>query len=122
MMAKAVGIACLLLVACGVDAAARCSGPSVQLFDNQTVERHITVDSGKPCRMRFGGSSGPMYSVEIPQRPTNGTVRIGEVHSVIYTSRRGFVGSDTFVYARVGLTKAGTPTTRSVRVSVTVTP
>lgn len=63
-----------------------------------------------------------MYGVEITQRPSKGTVRIGEIHSVIYTSRRGFVGSDTFIYARRGLTKAGTPTTRSVRVLVTVTP
>lgn len=118
---KTLGFTCLILFALCIEAAARCSAPAVQLYDNQTVERR-TVNSGGSCRLRFGRSLGPMYSVEIPQRPSNGTVQIGELHSVIYTARRGFVGSDTFIYARRGSTHGGTPTTRSVRVLVTVTP
>jgi len=119
---KAFGFACLILFALCIEAAARCYGPGLSLYDNQTVERRLRVNSGGTCRLRFGRSLGPMYSVEIPQRPSHGTVQIGPLHTVIYTARRGYVGSDTFTYARRGFTHVGTPTTRSVRVLVTITP
>jgi hypothetical protein len=121
-MAKTPGLACLLLAACSAEAGARCSVPYIQTFENQTVQGRMMADSGKPCRVRFGHSSGPTNSTDIVQRPANGTLRAGEVQALIYTSRPGFVGQDTFVYARRGLTKAGVPTVRTVRVSVTVTP
>ena len=121
-MMKILGFSCLVLFALCIEAAARCSVPRIATFVNQTVDGYMQADSGKPCKIHFLSSSGPMERVEIVQRPTNGTVQIGGVQSLIYTSRRGFVGSDTFTYARRGLTTAGTPATRTVRVSVTVTP
>jgi hypothetical protein len=122
MMAKTSGFACLILLAMCVEASAWCSAPAVSLYDNQTVERRMRVNSSGTCRLRFGRSLGPMYSVEIPQRPSHGTVQTDALHTVTYTPRRGFVGSDTFTYARRGLTHGGTPVTRSVRVLVTVVP
>lgn len=121
-MIRVLGVAGLLLVACCAEAAARCSVPRIRTFENQTVDGRMWADSGKPCRVRFLSSSGPIQSVEIVQRPTNGTLRVGDVQSLIYTSRPGFGGADSFIYARKGLTKAGTPTTRTVRVWVTVAP
>src|SRR6266545_837009 len=109
------------VIALCIEAAAWCSARSINLYDNQTVERRVRVNSGGTCRLRFGRSLGPMYSVEIPQRPSNGTVQIDALHTVTYTARRGFVGRDTFTYARRGFTHGGTPVTRSVRVLVTVT-
>jgi len=119
---KTFGFACLILCALCTEGAARCSAPGVNLYDNQTVERRMRVNSGGTCRLRFGRSTGPMYSVEIPQRPSHGTVQTDALHTVVYTAHRGYVGSDTFIYARRGYTKFGTPTTRSVRVLVTITP
>jgi hypothetical protein len=63
-----------------------------------------------------------MYSVEIVQRASNGTVRVGAMDSIIYTSKPGFTGRDTFIYARRGRTTGNLPATRTVRVSVTVAP
>jgi hypothetical protein len=121
-MTKVLGIACLMLIALSVEAAARCSVPVIRTFENQTVDGRMWASSGKPCTIRFLSSSGPIHRVEIVQRPTNGSVQVGGILSLIYKSRPGFVGSDSFTYARHGLTKGGAPTTRTVRVAVTVEP
>jgi hypothetical protein len=42
--------------------------------------------------------------------------------SIIYTSKPGFTGRDTFIYARRGPTTGNLPATRTVRVTVTVAP
>ena len=122
MTAKTLGLACLILFALCIEAGARCYAPGAYTYDNQTVDRRVRVNSGSTCRLRLGHSLGPMYSVEIPQRPSHGTVQTDALHTVIYTAHRGFVGRDTFVYTRRGLTHGGTPVTRSVRVLVTVVP
>jgi hypothetical protein len=122
MTAKSSGFACLILFALCIDAGAACYAPGVYTYDNQTVNRRMIVNSGSTCRLRFGRSLGPMYSVEIPQRPSHGTVQTDALHTVIYTAHRGFVGRDTFIYSRRGLTPGGTPVRRSVRVLVTVVP
>jgi hypothetical protein len=120
-MAKTLGLACVLLLVLSVEAAARCSVPRITTFENQTVDGHMQADSGRPCRIRFLSSTGPMQGVDIVQRPSHGTVQVGEVNSIIYTSQAGYVGSDSFTYARRGLTTRGSPAVRTVRVAVTVT-
>jgi hypothetical protein len=120
MITRPVGLACLLLLALCVEASARCSVPRIPTFDNQTSHGNMSADSGKPCRIRFSSSSGPMSSVEIVQRPSSGTLTTDGLMGVTYRSRAGYTGSDSFIYARKGLTKAGTPSTRTVQVSVTV--
>jgi len=120
MTVKAFGLAGLVLFALSAEASARCSVPRIRTFDNQTSHGNMSADSSKPCRIRFGSSSGPMDRVEIVQRPTNGTVTTDGLMGVTYRSRAGYTGSDSFTYARRGLTHAGTPSTRTVQVSVTV--
>src|SRR5262245_62986266 len=112
-MTKA-GLTVLVLLGAGAEAFA-CQVPFIPTFANQTVDGTITARSGKPCAIRFTSSTGPMYSAEILQRPANGTVRVGSMNSIIYTSRPGFVGSDAFIYARRGLTTGNQPATRTVR-------
>ena len=119
-MTMVLGLAFAMVFAWNIEAAARCSVPRITTFENQTVDGRMQADSGKPCRIRFRSSSGPMFSVEIVQRPANGTARIGEGNSVIYTSRPGYVGSDTFTYARRGQTRGGASAVRTIRVAVTV--
>lgn len=100
--------------------AARCMG-TVRTFHGQTVDGHMTVRSGKRCNITFR-SSGPTETTQIVQRPSNGTVSIGGVGKVTYQARKGFVGSDTFTYARRGRDARNNPSDRQVRILVTVNP
>ena len=120
MITRVAGLACLFLLALGVEASARCSVPRIRTFDTQASNGYMTADSGKPCRIRFHSSSGPMDRVDIVQRPTNGTVQTDGLMGVTYRSHAGYAGSDSFTYARKGMSKAGTSSTRTVHVSVTV--
>jgi hypothetical protein len=101
-------------------AASRCWVPSIRTFDNQTSHRDMIAPSGRPCTIRFRSSSGPMYAVNVLQRPSNGTVRTNGHLNVTYQSRSGYVGSDAFTYARRGQTKGGASSTQTVTVAVSV--
>jgi len=120
-MTKALGLACLLSLAFAVEASARCSVPYIRTFNDQTVDGRMTVSSGDRCSIRLRHSSGPTFSAEIVQRPSNGTVVIEAPHRIIYRSRAGYVGNDTFTYARRGLSTNNAPVVRTVRISVRVT-
>jgi hypothetical protein len=60
--------------------------------------------------------------VTVVQRPSNGTVSIGEVSTIIYQSRAGFVGRDSFAYSRAGRTSRDRARSITIRIAVTVTP
>ena len=120
-MTKMLGLACLMLLALSTEAAARCKMPWVRTLNGQTSNGYLTADSGKPCTIRFT-SGGPTFSTVISQQPSHGTVRVGEIGHVIYTSRAGYVGSDAFTYVRSGRGTRGGPSVRTVQVAVTVTP
>src|SRR5262245_27878501 len=121
MMIKGLGLVCLMLVAGSVEAAARCSVPRISTFHNEIVNGRMTVSSGARCRIKLKHSRGPTYSAHIVERPSHGTATVDSGNRIIYRSRPGFVGSDSFTYARRGETHAGVPTTRTVRISVNVT-
>src|SRR5437868_5420932 len=113
----------LFLVAIGLvmfctDAAFACEGPW-----NAGAARHavMKVQSGKPCAIWFR-SSGPIHSVQIVKRPAHGTVSIGEVKKVIYQSRPGYMGPDSFTYAYVGRTANNVRGRAVITYSVMVTP
>ncbi len=120
-MIKVLGVICLVLAAGSVDAAARCSVPRISTFDNETVNGRMTVSSGAECRIVMKHSRGPTYSAHIVDRPSHGTATVASGNRIVYRSRPGYVGSDSFAYARRGETHAGAPTTRTVRISVNVT-
>ena len=120
-MMKALSLAFLLSLAFAAEASARCSVPYIRTFNNQTVDGRMMVSSGDRCSIRLRTSSGPTYSAEIVQRPSNGTVVIEAPHRIIYRSRAGYVGNDTFTYARRGRDINNTPIVRTVRISVRVT-
>ena len=120
-MTKTPGFACLMLLAWATDAWALCSVPRFQFLGNQTVDAYMTVSSGDRCPIRLRTSSGPNHSTEVVQRPSNGTVAAEAPHRVVYRSRAGYVGSDTFTFAWRGLTTGNSPIARTVRVNVRVT-
>jgi hypothetical protein len=121
IMAKVFALAILLLLAWGAESAVACWVPFVPTFSGQTANVSMTARSGRPCAIRFR-SPGPTYGTQISRRPSNGTVRIGGVGHIIYTSRPGFVGSDAFSYVRSGEGARGGSSVRPVDVAVTVTP
>ena len=110
----------LLLCHAGFAEAQGCM-PFVRWINGQTVDGHMTVRSGKPCHVNFR-SRGPTDRTEIVARPSNGTVTLGAIGRLTYRSRPGFVGSDTFAYARRGLDARNNPMNARIRVSVTVKP
>jgi len=119
---RALGLAFLILIGTAVESARACVVPFIRTLNNQTVDGSMTVGSGKPCSIVLQRSGGPTDRVEIVQRPSSGTVTIGGGTRVIYRSRPGFVGRDSFVYARHGRDTGNNPVTRTVRIAVTVTP
>jgi hypothetical protein len=121
MIARSLGLAVLLAV-CSVEASARCSVPRIHTLNNQTVDGHMTVSSGARCSIKLKRSSGPTYGAHIVQRASNGTATVDGSNRIVYRSRTGYVGSDSFTYARTGETRVGNAATRTVRISVTVTP
>jgi len=121
MIARSLGLIVLLAV-CTIEASARCSVPRIHTLNDQIVDGHMTVSSGARCSIKLKRSSGPTYGAHIVQRASNGTVAVDGSNRIVYRSRAGYVGSDSFTYARTGETRVGNAATRTVRVSVTVTP
>jgi len=112
----------LALIACCAEAFARCSVPRISTFNDQTVDGHMTVNSGASCAIRLRHSRGPTYGAHIVQRASHGTVTVDGSNRIVYRSRDGYTGSDSFTYARTGESTVGAAVTRTVRISVTVTP
>jgi hypothetical protein len=121
-MTKALALTCLALMACCAEASTRCSVPRIQTFNNQAVDGHMTVNSGARCSIKLKHSAGPTYGAHIVQRASNGTVTVDGRNRIVYRSRAGYVGSDSFTYARTGESRVGNAVTRTVRIQVTVTP
>lgn len=121
-MIKVLGLTCLVLAAWCAEASARCSVPRINTFNNQAVDGQMTVNSGARCSIKLKHSAGPTYGAHIVQRASNGTVTVDGRNRIVYRSRAGYVGSDSFTYARTGESRGGDAVTRTVRIQVTVTP
>ncbi len=122
MSTRRLGLVCLLLVACCTEASARCSVPYIPTFNNQTVDGAMTVSSGARCGIKLSRSRGPTYGAHIVQRASHGTVSVDGSNQIVYRSRPGYVGSDSFTYARTGESTGGAAVTRTVRIRANITP
>jgi hypothetical protein len=120
MIARSLGLIVLLTV-CSAEASARCSVPRIHTLNNQSVDGHMTVTSGARCSIKLKRSSGPIYGAHIVQGAANGTVTVDGSNRVVYRSRAGYVGSDSFTYARTGESRVGNAVTRTARINVSVT-
>lgn len=121
-MMRLLAVLFLLLFVTGAEAAPNCWVPTFRTLDNQTVTGYMSVKTGKRCSIMLRSSRGPTYSAHIVARPANGNVWVGGGNRVFYQSRSGFVGKDSFSYARDGFDTRNNPVTRTVRVDVEVTP
>src|SRR5436305_2027572 len=100
-----------------------CSGSYTGTHPNGDTTGVMTVQSGKGCGYRFRSSMGPTYGVKVLQRPSHGTIHVTAQHGVYYRSRPGYVGTDSFSYARYGLDMWNKPRTTSAGiVTVNVIP
>jgi hypothetical protein len=106
-----------LVIFC-TDAAFACDMPWMQ---GGATRSWMKVPSGKPCEIWFR-SSGPIYSVQIIKRPAHGTASIGSANKVIYQSRPGYTGADSFTYMYSGRTSLNVPGRSVITFAVTVTP
>lgn len=106
-----------LIIFCA-DAALACDMP---WMTGGAKRSWMKVQSGKPCAIWFR-SSGPIYSVQIVKRPAHGTASVGEAKKVIYQSRPGYMGPDSFSYAYVGRSAGNVPGRQVITFAVTVTP
>ena len=119
-MIRVAGLLCILLsVLSGPALAASCVVPYIRTLDNQTVNGTMYAVSGKQCSIGLTRSSGPIHSVKLVSRPSNGSVSI-DGGRVVYVSSAGYVGVDHFTYARQGLNALNRPITRTVVVNVKV--
>ena len=99
-----------------------CRVPFIRTLDNQTVSGTMTAQSGKPCSIVLRTTLGPMLSAHIVERPTNGSASLGAGNRVIYRSRPGYTGTDSFAYARTGTNRHNEKVVRTVRIAVQVRP
>jgi hypothetical protein len=108
---------------CSAELQARCSfsGAHAGYLDAEVIPAQMIVSSGTPCGAKLMYSGGPTYSAHVAQKPSHGSVALGEGFSFFYRSRPGYVGNDAFTYVQRGETTRGAPRTRTLQVSVTVT-
>lgn len=107
-------------LALGFSGGALACSPPIKAVNGMTVDAHMRVKSGGSCSIVFR-SSGPMDNVRIDQRPSHGVVDVGSIGRVRYRAKRGYIGSDVFIYTRYGRDDRNNPAHRSVRMHVTVT-
>jgi hypothetical protein len=116
---KTIGFAALAVFCLNIAAAHACDVPFIR-WSNKVNNGIMTVASGKPCKIYFR-SAGPTPHVSIVQRPSNGSVSVGEVSTIVYQSRAGFVGSDSFAYSRKGKNARNRSVNITIWIAVTVT-
>ncbi|MGJ4941316.1 hypothetical protein ACQR1W_12150 [Bradyrhizobium sp. HKCCYLS1011] len=117
---RAIGLSCVLLAALGSQAsAAVCVVPKYRTLANQTVQGNMFVASGKRCGVVSLITAGPTFGPRVLQQPAHGRVSI-EGRRVVYISRPGYVGEDSFVFARDGLDTLNKPRTNTIEMHVQV--
>lgn len=95
--------------------------PFVRWVNHETVDGYMTVRTGKACHVTFR-SPGPTDRTIIIARPVNGSLILATIGQLTYRPRRGFIGNDTFIYARRGADARNNPMDATIRVHVSVTP
>jgi hypothetical protein len=93
------------------DASAQSRGACVERYRYQLgfdTSTKGTVKSGRECRTGFNYRTGKILAAELVAAPRNGTATVTQRAngrpSVIYRSRDGYVGQDTFTVALKGTT------------------
>jgi hypothetical protein len=103
-------------------AASNCEVMGIDLIRDVTVTGYMYVKAGKQCGIQSASSIGGNISLELKQRPSNGSAQV-DGFRVTYKPRAGFVGKDSFVYVRHQRdARTNQAVTYPVNVDVTVQP
>jgi hypothetical protein len=119
-MLKIPGAALAFVLSC--EPAVACSVPYIRTFAGHTVAGAMTVKSGKPCSIALRHSRGPMHGATIVQQSNSGAASVGSAGRIVYRSRAGYAGQDSFTYSRQGRDTQDRSVVRTVRMQVTVIP
>ena len=117
-MIKTVLFSAVMVLATSMQTAMACQVPTMRW--SALTHGTMATRSGQPCYIHFS-STGPIYQVQITRRPSHGSLSVGSVNEIVYKSRPGFTGVDTFCYARVGLSSRNRPLKAGFQIAVTVT-
>jgi hypothetical protein len=98
--------------------AKNCEVPSFPTADNQTATGRMTVKTGKRCMVRMGVSVAGFANAKII-KPERGSIEI-RGYEIVYTPKKGYLGRDTFNYARDNLDRWGNKAVRTVDMDVNV--
>ena len=109
-----------LLLSLGGEAAAFCRVPVFQTPKDAIGQGTMTTTTGRDCRM--GANPLNSDSISFTQPPRNDTVTIPAAGVVVYKSKPGFVGEDSFAFTRSGYDDFKTRVVQRIRVAVTVVP
>ncbi len=93
----------LALVSAAQDALADCQVehiPKAKHGETVTVALHVTSD-GSSCTLTPRVGAGQAQSISVIERPRNGSLKIARP-SAVYTPKRGFAGTDTFLLGWFG--------------------
>ncbi|HEY8382113.1 MAG TPA: hypothetical protein VIL09_08190 [Microvirga sp.] len=121
MFRFAVGIALGAAVLCGPAEARDCIVPAYYALDNQTIDTNIKVKANKFCRIAMSRGIGGLRDPRITKQARFGAAAINGF-AVVYRPKSGFVGTDSFTYARENWDRWGNKAVRTVNVTVEVTP
>ena len=109
----------LLAISTPAAEARNCAVPTIRTLDNQTVQGTMYAVSGRRCSIVVARSPGPIYTTRLVAQAKNGRVSVSG-NRIVYPSKPGYSGDDSFVYARQGLDTINRPITRTVEVNVKV--
>jgi len=100
--------------------AAGCSARFSFTF-SQVTSGVMAATSGAPCAAAAErtGAKTVIKSVKVTAPPKNGTASAGS-HGVTYRSKPGYKGSDSFTFTIFGDGNAGTNTTATIQMQVSV--
>jgi hypothetical protein len=119
-MIRTIGLSCVLLVGLGSQAsAAVCVVPNYRTLANQTAQGNMFVVSGKRCGVISLRTAGPTFSSRVLRQPAHGRVSV-QGRRIVYVSHAGYIGEDSFVFARDGLDTLNKPRTNTIEMHVEV--
>lgn len=103
-------------------AVASCTVPRFNFWLGNPASASMAADSGVPCSINvWQGPGGEFKTVFTAKGPAHGAVRAKGPRTMVYRSRPGYRGADSFVIAIRG-TKLGAAAATDLTVNVTVTP
>jgi hypothetical protein len=116
---KRLALAAVLLSICGTANAAPCAVGGTWNFGSDSTSYMLVPHGGRCSLMVRAGARSTFSSMSVSAPPRHGTARVDGGSRVVYQSKPGYRGEDTFSYTVSGVDSRG-PGKTIIRVAVTV--